>query len=57
MPKKWYTSRTIYAAGIAFVAAILQQAFGWVITPGLETAIFAVILIVLRAVTKQPVEW
>jgi hypothetical protein len=55
--KKWYTSKTLWVNLIAVVAEVLGVVAGINITPELAVTILAVINIILRAITKEPIEW
>lgn len=54
MTKKWYLSKTLWVNAIAIVALVLQAQFGFVIGGEEQLAILAVVNLVLRAVTKEP---
>ena len=57
--KKWYLSKSVWVGFIAFVGGILQ-ATGIIsvpITPETITMLLGVILVLLRMVTKDPIEW
>lgn len=56
--KPWWTSKTLYANAIALIAMIIQGATGKeIIGMDVQVAILAVINIILRFITKQPVVW
>lgn len=54
--KKWYTSKTVIANVLAAVLVIVQALQGqpW-LDPEMQAAILAVINVLLRLVTRQPV--
>lgn len=52
--KRWYLSKTLWVNAIALVALFLQSQYGFVIDAEEQVAIVAVINLVLRFVTKQP---
>ena len=54
--KKWYMSKTIWVMGIGLVATLAQMVAGFVISPDEELALVAVVGLVLRAFTSQPLE-
>ncbi|MCK4731309.1 MAG: hypothetical protein KAT65_02525 [Methanophagales archaeon] len=54
MSKKWYSSKTLWVNGIAIVTLIVQTQYGFVVSGGEQLAVLAVINLILRAVTKQP---
>lgn len=54
--KKWYMSKTIWVMAIGLVATLAQMVAGFVIAPEEELAIVAVIGLVLRVLTSQPLE-
>jgi len=56
MAKKWYRSKTIWVNLIAAGAMIVQSQTGFVISPEEQAAILAVVNLVLRAVTGEPIE-
>jgi len=55
--KTWYTSKTLWLNIIAGLALLLQSRYGFIIDPEAQAGILAVINLVLRAVTGQPIEW
>lgn len=57
MQKKWYLSKTIWVALFTFVATVVANVTGFEIDPTLQAAFLSVIMIFLRLITKQPVEW
>jgi len=54
MDKKWYTSKTLWANGIAIAASFFAPD---TITPDLQVKILAVINLILRLVTKSEIKW
>ncbi len=57
--KKWYTSKTVWANGIAFIGAILV-ATGVIdveISPETVAIILVVINFILRLITKDEIIW
>lgn len=56
--KKWYTSKVLWTNVLAIVAIIFQGVTGKeVINIEIQTTALAVINMILRLVTKQPVVW
>ena len=55
--KKWYLSKTIWVALFALVATFSSEAFGLEIPASYQTAFLAVVMFVLRLITKQPVQF
>lgn len=55
--KAWYLSKTLWLNVIAVLALLLQTRFGFVIDPETQTALLAVVNVILRAITRQPLEW
>jgi hypothetical protein len=56
--KIWYTSKTLWVNAIAVVAMVVQGVIGKeIIGIELQATILAVINMILRLVTKQPVAW
>ena len=54
--KPWYTSKTLWVNAIAFVALVVQSfGTGFVIGAEEQVGILAVINILLRIITKQPI--
>jgi hypothetical protein len=53
--KKWWTSRTLWANTLAVIAGIVQGATGqaW-INAEIQVGILALVNMILRVVTKQP---
>lgn len=55
MKKKFYLSKTFWINLIAIIALV---GFGMeTVSPEIQIAILAVINMVLRFITKQPIEW
>ena len=55
-PKSWYLSRTLWVNAIAFVALVVQSfGTGFVIGAEEQVGILAVLNIILRLITKQPI--
>ena len=53
--KKWYLSKTLWVNVVALVAIIAQSVTGKdVLDPGIQGSILAIINLILRTVTKQP---
>ena len=57
MNKKWYLSKTVWVALFALVATFSADAFGYEIPASYQTAFLAVVMFVLRMITKEPVSW
>lgn len=55
--KSLYSSKTFWVNVLALVALVCQAAFGWVIEPEAQAGILAVINLILRLVTREPVTW
>jgi len=55
--KTWYLSKTLWFNLIAAVALLLQSRFGFIIDPEAQGGILAIINLILRSVTGQPLEW
>ena len=54
--KPWYTSKTLWVNFIAFVALAIQSfGTGFVIGAEEQVGILAVLNIILRLITKQPI--
>ena len=54
-PRKWYSSKTLWANTIAAVAGLIQYfGPGFLIPPEEQGAILVVVNIILRIVTKAP---
>jgi len=54
--KKFYESKTFWVNIIAMVALIIQAKYGFVVAPEEQVAALAIINLVLRAITKKPLE-
>lgn len=52
--KKWYHSKTLWVNTIAIVAIIAQAHYGFVINPEEQVGLLAIVNLILRAVTKEP---
>ncbi|MCX8070224.1 MAG: hypothetical protein N2738_06945 [Thermodesulfovibrionales bacterium] len=52
--KRWFLSKTIWVNAIALIALILQNKFGYVLSTDEQIAILAVINMIIRFLTKQP---
>jgi uncharacterized membrane protein len=53
--KRWFTSKVIWANVIALLALVAQNHFGFLLTTEEQVSILAVINIILRPFTVQPV--
>lgn len=57
-PKKWYASKVLWTNILAVIAIIVQGVTGKeVISIEIQSTALAVINMILRLVTKQPVVW
>jgi len=52
--KPWYMSRTLWVNIIAIVVLVAQMQFGFEVDEEAELAILAVINLIMRIITKQP---
>lgn len=57
MTKNWYTSKTLWTNVIGIAVIAVQGQYGFIVDPGIQTAILAVINIVLRKITKEEIVW
>ncbi len=55
--KTWYTSKTIWINLLAAIALIAQSQYGYVIDPETQAVLLGFVNLVLRVVTKQPINW
>ena len=55
--KTWYTSKTLWLNAIAVIALIIQTRTGFVIDPEAQTGFLALINLLLRVITHQPLGW
>ncbi len=55
--KKIYLSKTFWTNVVALLAMVLQSFTGFVIDPETQVSILAVVNVVLRLATKEPVTW
>ena len=59
--KVWYHSKTVWLGLVMLLGGLMNQ-FGWVELPmvadaGWVDSVLGVVLIALRAVTSEPIEW
>ena len=57
MSKEWLTSKTLWMNVLCIIALIAQSQFGFVIDAALQASLLAMINILLRTVTKEPIVW
>jgi len=57
MGKKFWLSKTFWVNILGLAALVAQSQFGFIISPEAQISILAVLNVVLRAVTKEPIEW
>ena len=55
--KKWYKSKTLWVNLIALVALFLNDKLGFPLPQEEQMAILAVVNIILRFITKEPIRW
>lgn len=55
--KKWYASKTLWVNMIFLGTYVIRHALGYTLDPEFETALLVLINMVLRAVTKEQLEW
>jgi len=55
--KSIFKSKTLWANLIAVLAMFAQNSYGVAIEPETQVSILAVVNVVLRLVTKEPVVW
>ena len=57
--KKWYASKSLWIAFIGFIYAGLQV--GGIVesplSPEAQAMLLSIIMFILRAITKEPLEW
>ena len=53
--KVWWKSKQIWVAVIAMVATAIQAKYGFIISPDLQGYILALVMVILRVITKEPV--
>jgi hypothetical protein len=56
MAKKWYQSKTLWTNLVAAAAIFVSDAFGVELTAEETGAVLVLINLILRLVTKQPLE-
>jgi hypothetical protein len=56
MAKKWYQSKTLWMNLVAAAAIFVSDSFGFELTAEETGAVLVMINLILRAVTKQPLE-
>jgi len=54
IPKPFWKSKTIWVNTIFFAALVIQTQAGFIVSPEEQIAILAVVNLVLRAVTNEP---
>ena len=58
MRKQFYRSKTLWVAVITFAAIVAQEVTGTEVIPAeAQVGILAVVMIFLRAVTREPIDW
>lgn len=57
MSKKPYLSKTLWVNLIALVALLAQSLWGFVVDAETQVALLALVNVVLRIVTKEPLTW
>lgn len=55
--KKWYESKTLWANVVLGVALIVQEQYGYVISPDIQALVITGINVLLRKLTKDPIVW
>lgn len=55
--KAWWKSKQLWIFGIALTAGALQRKFGWIMDAEMQVTALAIIGIVLRVVTNEPISW
>jgi len=55
--KKWFLSKTFWVNILAIVALIIQTYTGFVFSPEAQVSVLGVLNILLRTITKAPIEW
>ena len=56
MAKKWFTSKTVWAALMSFVAVIVLEATGYEIEATMQAGVLSAIMVIMRLITKSPVK-
>ncbi len=58
MRKQFYRSKTLWVVVITFVAVVAQEVTGQEVIPAeAQVGILAVVMVILRAVTRSPIGW
>ena len=55
--KKFWLSKTFWINILAIIALVIQAQTGFVFSPEAQVSVLAVLNILLRVVTKAPIEW
>lgn len=55
--KHFWKSKTFWVCAIAFIASRLQSYFGVIINPMIQMDILVGVFLLLRIITKEPVDW
>ena len=54
---KWYLSKTFWVNIIAAMGLFTGSQFGYTITPEIVATLLCGINMILRAITKEPIDW
>jgi len=55
--KKFWLSKTFWVNILAIAALIIQTQTGFAFSPEAQVSVLAVLNILLRVITKAPIEW
>ena len=55
--KKWYTSKTIWANGVAVIVSVVAAKTGYEIPAEYQAMILTAMNVILRKVTKSEIVW
>lgn len=53
--KVWWHSKQLWTCFLSFIAILIQERFGYIVSPQLQAYGLLVIFAILRKVTKQPI--
>lgn len=57
MGKRFYLSKTFWVNVIALIALVVQSLTTFVLSPEAQVSILAVVNVLLRLITKEPIVW
>lgn len=55
--KKWFKSKLLWLNIISIAVIIVQAETGYIISPEAQVIILSAVNLILRAITKEAIEW